>query len=279
MGEPVKPPTELVDLLPVLDKKLFELLRSLTREEWHAQTVAKLWKVKDVVAHLLDGNIRVVSILRDDHWGEQPDIHSHQELVDFLNRLNADWVMVMRRVSPEMLIFLLEATGPVYYNFYKSLPPTGKSALAVSWAGENESQNWMHIAREYTEKFLHQQQIRDAVNKPGLMTRELFYPFINVFMYGLPHSYRDIIAPEGASVKITVTTDIGGSWYLLRKDNNWVLHAAAIEKPTAEVAIQPEDAWPLFSKSIRPQDIRDKVVISGDPLLGETALTMVSVMA
>jgi hypothetical protein len=277
--QPVKQPLELVDLLPELDKKLFELLRSLTPEEWYAQTVAKLWKVKDVVAHLLDGNIRVLSILRDGHWGDKPDIRSYKDLVDFLNRLNADWVMAMKRVSPEMLIFLHEVTGPLYYNFYKSLPPFGKSGFPVSWAGENESQNWMHIAREYTEKFLHQQQIRDAVNKPGLMTREFFHPFINVFMYGLPHTYRDIIAPEGASVKLTVSSDIGGSWYLLRKENAWILHATAIEKPTTEVVIQPEDAWPLFSKSIRPPDIRDKVVITGDPLLGETALTMVSVMA
>jgi hypothetical protein len=263
----------------VLDKKLLELLRSLTPEDWHTQTVARLWKVKDVVAHLLDGNIRALSILRDDHWGEKPDIHSYQDLVDFLNRLNADWVMAMKRVSPEMLIFLHEVTGPLYCNFYKSLPPFGKSGLSVSWAGENESQNWMHIAREYTEKFLHQQQIREAVNKPGLMTREFFHPFIHVFMYGLPNTYRDIIAPEGASVKLTVATEIGGSWYLLRKDNNWTLTSATLEKPTTEVVIQPEDAWPLFSKSIRPQDIRDKVVITGDPLMGETALRMVSVMA
>lgn len=275
----IKDPLELADLLPVLDRKLLELLKSLTAEEWQAQTVAKLWKVKDVAAHLLDGNIRILSILRDEYYGENPDIRSYQDLVDFLNRLNADWVLAMKRVSPGMLILLHELTGPLYCDYYKSLSPYDKSAFSVAWAGENESLNWMHIAREYTEKFLHQQQIREAVDKPGLMTREFFYPFMNVFMYALPYTYRDVVAPDGTSVKVTVTSDMGGSWCLLRKNDTWKLVSTNIEKPTAEVIIQPEDAWPLFSKSVRPDDVRHRIVIKGDQSLGETALTMVSVMA
>jgi len=46
------PPLQTQHLFKVLDEKLMELLPSLTQEEWNAQTVAKLWKVKDVAAHL-----------------------------------------------------------------------------------------------------------------------------------------------------------------------------------------------------------------------------------
>ena len=49
-------PIDTLPLFSLLDKKLIELLRSLTAEEWNAPTVAKLWKVKDVASHLLDGN-------------------------------------------------------------------------------------------------------------------------------------------------------------------------------------------------------------------------------
>ena len=52
---------DLVHKLPELDKKLIELLQSLDIGDWSKQTVAKLWTVKDVVAHLLDGNIRILS--------------------------------------------------------------------------------------------------------------------------------------------------------------------------------------------------------------------------
>lgn len=272
-------PIEVVNLLLTLDNKLIDLLKSLTSEDWQKQTIAKLWTVKDVVAHLLDSNIRILSILRDGYYGEQPNINSNQDLIDFLNGLNADWVKAMKRVSPQMLILLHEATGLLFCNYFKSLNSFDKSVLAVDWAGETESKNWMEVAREYTEKWLHQQQIRDAVNKPALLTRELFYPFIDIFMLALPHTYREISADNGTSIKVTVTTDIGGYWFLIRNDDKWKLTKEYSEMPTTEIIIDPDTSWKLFSKSLRPHQIKDKVTITGDQKLGETALTMVSVMA
>jgi hypothetical protein len=276
---PTPTPINLAGLLPALDQKLLELLRSLSDQDWHTQTIARLWKVKDVVAHLLDGNIRSISILRDNYRGEIADIRSYQDLVQFLNGLNADWIKAMKRVSPRMLMALHEITGPVYCTFMQSLEPMAKSALAVDWAGESESKNWMHIAREYTEKFLHQQQIRDAVNKPGLMTREFFHPFISTFMYGLPHTFRDVHADEGASIQLTVATPIGGTWWLRRAEGAWRLSAEGLQPATASVTIEPDDAWKLFSKSWREQDVIDRVSITGDLSLGKVALSMVSVIA
>jgi Mycothiol maleylpyruvate isomerase N-terminal domain len=272
-------PIEVVHLLPVLDSKLIELLKSLNQEEWQKQTIAKLWTVKDVAAHLLDTNIRVLSILRDGYFGEQANISSHQDLVDFLNRLNADWVQSMKRVSSGMLIFLHEATGQPFCDYLKTLDPFGKSVLAVDWAGEHESKNWMEIAREYTEKWLHQQQIREAVDKPGLMTRDLFYPFMDIFMLALPHTYRSIDAENGTAVKVTVTSDIGGSWFLSRTDGKWILTKSNQHPATTELIIDPDTSWKLFSKSLRPEHVKDRIIIHGNQNLGEAALTMVSVMA
>jgi len=272
-------PIDVVHLLPVLDKKLIELLKSLSLQEWQKQTIAKLWKVKDVAAHLLDGNIRILSMLRDDYFGEKVDVKSYQDLVDFLNGLNADWVKAMKRVSPTMLILLHESTGKLYCDYYASLDPFGKSGFAVDWAGESESKNWMHIAREYTEKWLHQQQIRDAVGKPGLMTREFYYPFIDIFMLALPHTYRDVHAENGTSIKLTITTDLGGSWLLNRVDAKWKVEKSYTKNTSTEISIDPDIAWKLFSKSLRPHEIKNKITITGDQQLGEVALTMVSVMA
>lgn len=272
-------PIDVLPLYPILDRKFVELLKSLTEEEWQQQTVAKLWKVKDVVAHLLDGNIRTLSMLRDNYFGEKANINSYQDLVDYLNGLNADWVKAMKRVSPKMLILLHEITGPIYLDYYKSLDPFGKSGFSVDWAGENESKNWMHIARDYTEKWLHQQQIRDAVNKPGILTRDFFYPFIEIFMLALPHTYRAMDAKDGTTIKITVSSDAGGSWFLTRQNLKWVLEKSLTVTPDAEIKIDPDTAWKLFSKSWRPNQVMDKVSITGNQKLGEVALNMVSVMA
>ena len=47
----------------------------------------------------------------------------------------------------------------------------------------------------------------------------------------------------------------------------------------AEVSIEPDIGWRLFSKSLRPEEIKSGIKITGDQTLGATALTMVSVMA
>ena len=52
-------------LLPVIEARLIELLRSLRPDEWEIQTIAPAWKVKDVAAHLLDTQLRKLSLVRD----------------------------------------------------------------------------------------------------------------------------------------------------------------------------------------------------------------------
>ncbi len=271
---------DLVDKLPELDKKLIELLKNLTPEDWEKQTVAKLWTVKDVAAHLLDGNIRLVSNLRDEHQLEIPSIGSYQDLVDYLNQLNAEWVLAMRRVSPKMLIYLLEQTGDAFNNYYASLDPYGKAKYAVAWAGEHESTNWMHIAREYTERFLHQQQIRDAVGKQEILTKEYFYPFLDVCMHALPHTLRNASAESGCILEMTISGESGGSWFVQYDGKKWSrLDTKPTTDPVTKVEIDENASWKLFSKSLRPEGLKDQINIAGDLELGRTAVEMVSFMA
>jgi uncharacterized protein (TIGR03083 family) len=274
-----KIPIDTVPLLPVLNDSLIALLRSLTPVQWQQQTIAREWKVKDVAAHLLDGNIRSVSMLRDKYYANQPDITSYQDLLDYLNGLNAEWVNAMKRLSPAMLIVLHEATGKAYCDYYASLDPFGKAGFSVDWAGESESKNWMHIAREYTEKWLHQQQIRDALGIPGLMTKEFFIPFINTFMFALPYTFRDVQAEEGTTVQLTIPGEIGGSWGISRKGGVWLLNKEMVNNPASHIIIDADISWRLFSKSVRPEEVIDKIIITGNHELGMVALSMVSVMA
>jgi hypothetical protein len=111
------------------------------------------------------------------------------------------------------------------------------------------------------------------------MTREFYYPFINIFMLALSHTYREVKAENGTSIKLTVSSDLGGSWVLKRIDEKWRLDKLPVENPSTEISIDPDIAWKLFSKSLRPHDVRNKITITGNQELGEVALTMISVMA
>lgn len=275
-----KPPLEVNHLFPIIDKLLMDLLRSLTPGEWEAQTIAKRWKVKDVAAHLLDGNIRALSLERDRYFGTPgPESSQFDSLVEWLNQFNNDWVDAAKRISPAVMILLHEATGKPTTDYFTALDPFAISIFPVDWAGEKESRNWLHVARQYSEKWLHQQQIREAVNKPGIMTKELFYPFIDTLMYALPHTYRNIKAIDGTAVRVTIPSDIGGSWTIEMMDQQWQMVKGHSGDVDAELIIDAAIAWKLFSKSIRPADIHDEVTICGNRQLGENALAMISVMA
>ncbi len=272
-------PIPTLSLFPALDRQLIDLLKSLTFQEWEAPTIAPLWRVKDIAAHLLDGNLRTLSMLRDAYAGDPPeDIRSYQDLVTYLNGLNTVWVAAAKRLSPQVLIELLELTGKQYHEYLSTLDPFAKAAFSVAWAGETESLNWFHIAREYTEKWHHQQQIREATGRPGLLSRAFFYPFIATFMRGLPYTYRDTKAENGTCVKFTVSTEAGGDWYLLREDGQWKLAETHSGTLSASLSIDPDTAWKLFTKGISPELARPKVSIKGDVKLAEVSLEMIAVM-
>lgn len=271
---------QTLHLFPALDAKLVELLQSLTPKEWNYPTLARQWTVKDIASHLLDGNIRMISIARDGHMSKPSGpIASYQDLVQYLNQLNADWVNATRRMSPAVLIELLRATGNEYYEQLKKLNPFEPALFSVAWAGQTESPNWFHIAREYTEKWHHQQQIRDAVNKPGIMSREFFYPLIDTFMQALPHTYRSVQAEPATVVKVTVTTESGGEWFLERQTESWSLSKTQSKNIDAEVTLNPDTAWKLFTKGMGPAEAEQKLKFSGNLALGKPVLTMLSVMA
>lgn len=274
-------PIAVSHLFRSLDEKLLELLKSLSADEWNTQTIAKLWKVKDVAAHLLDGNLRVLSLQRDKYFGDTPDnIHTYQDLVSWLNQLNADWVKASKRISPQVMIMLHELTGKFVSDYYTSVDLDAPAIFAVSWAGEEESKNWFHIAREYTEKWLHQQQIRDAVNKPGILNSTYFLPFMETVLRGLPYTFRDVQAAEGTCIQILIRIEDEESWFLTMKNECWHLsRTEAIKKVNATVQIEANAAWKLFSKSWRPKEAMPFVKLDGDSALAEKVLSMVSFMA
>ncbi len=268
-------------LFPLLDEKLIEILRSLSPEDWQRQTVAPMWKVKDVAAHLLDSNIRALSILRDDYFGEKPEnIDTYQGLVRYLNRLNADWVCAMKRVSPHVLIELLEITGQEYSILMNILNPFEKALFSVAWAGENESQNWFHIAREYTEKYHHQQQIRLAVGEADvLLKKEFYFPFLDTSFRALPHHYREVNAEEGDVIQVTVTGENGGDWFLYRSKNKWLLVTECKLIPICHIRIAPEIAWRLFTKGISREEAEPFISIVGNEFFGNKIFEILAVMA
>jgi hypothetical protein len=133
-------------LLRRVDDELINLLHSLAPREWDLQTIAPLWKVRDVAAHLLDTPLRKLSMVRDSSYPEPLEVRSPQDLIELVNRLNREGVAVYRRLSPPVLIGILRMACQESASFHESLDPFAPAAFNVSWAGETESLNWFDTA-------------------------------------------------------------------------------------------------------------------------------------
>lgn len=267
-------------LLRRVDAKLIELLRDLRPEEWDLQTIAPSWKVRDVVAHLLDTPLRKLSMVRDHCFVEQVGLRSAQDVIDFVNRVNREGVAVYRRLSPAVFIDLMHLVCEQSAGFHESLDPFAPAIFNVSWAGEVTSFNWFDTARELTERWHHQQQIREATNRPGIMTPDLYHPVLDCFLRGLPHAFRTVSAPTGSVVKLEIFGDCGGIWLLTKtdKDNEWTFARMEPAGPAAHVKIPQQIAWRIFTKGIDRNQAMAQSSIEGDQVLGERVFHLTAIV-
>ena len=266
-------------LLPVVETHLLELLRSLTPSEWELQTIAPEWKVKDVAAHLLDTQLRKLSRVRDRYAsGPRPQLASHDDLVAFVNRLNREGVEMYRRLSPAVLISVMQVASSENAVFHQGLDPMAQAGFGVSWAGEDKSLNWFDTARELTERWHHQQQIRLATDRPGIMTRELYYPVLDCFMRALPFKYLDKTASPGTHLQFNVSGECGGAWYLYRDGDRWMQVESPQGRQLSETTIPQDIAWRLFTQGISREAAASAVAVTGDRDLGSHVVSMVAII-
>ncbi|HYI13519.1 MAG TPA: maleylpyruvate isomerase N-terminal domain-containing protein [Thermoanaerobaculia bacterium] len=256
-------PIHVTHLFAPLNDELIALLRSLTPEEWNAPTVAGAWTVKDVAAHLLDTELRRLSMHRDGYEPPLPPDAFANGISGFVNGMNADGVALLRRVSPALLIDLHARYGPQMAEFFATLDPFAAAKWSVSWAGEEGSQNWFDVARELTERWHHQQQIRDATGRPALYDRYLA-PVLETFVRAVPFAYREA---EGGPVVLRIDE---GVWSLVEGK----LYVGAAESPSVTVGLTGDVAWRLFTR----QKIDPRAVVEGDARLAEPLLKMVAII-
>lgn len=278
--QPVEP-ILTIDLFPGLSAELLRLLRALPPHAWDKPTACSGWSVKDVVAHLMGGNLGRLSFGRD-RLARRPTTarpETYADLLALIDRQNAQWVAAARSISAPLLIDFLDVTEPQLYAHFKALPPFAIGGPGVAWAGENESARWFDIAREYTEKWLHQQHIREAVGQPLLTGRAWLFPVLDTFIRALPYAYRDVAAADGVAVLVHITGEAGGDWSLRRRSGAWQLFSGAPAEAVTTVRLADDLAWRLFSRGVAPAAVRPRIYVQGNGNLGWKILDVVSIMA
>jgi uncharacterized protein (TIGR03083 family) len=280
-------PVLTAHLFGELHARLIELLRALPPQAWDAPTSAGAWRVRDVVAHMLDGDLRRIGVDRDGHTPPPPagPMAGYAGLVTWLNALNAEWVAAARRISPRMLIELLEVTGPEVAGIMASHDPAAEATFPVAWAGHEASPMWLDIGREFTERWHHQDQIRAATGATPLVAPDLLHPVIAVSLHALPAAYAQVRPGPGTRIEIVVTGAAGGSWTLVQGEAAWLLEGGADgalmtgvgDGAACRITAPDLITARLLLHRLRPAEAAAQVRVDGDavlaaPLLGARAV-------
>lgn len=269
-----------------LHDRLMALLRSLDAEDWHRPTASARRNVKDIAAHLLDTAARRLAVERDGYFPPMPppQIEGDRDLVAFIDTMNAAGEVGTKRWSPRLLLDVMDFVGRELIVHLRSLDPFGPAIFSVAWAGESESASWFDVAREYTERWHHHEQIHEATGHPStIQTRELYYPSLDAFLRGLPHALRDASAPSGTIVEVVIDGEAGGSWLAQATGDRWSLVDAGheIPVPAARLTIHQSEAWKLFTKRVTRAEAFARfpsLSLAGDKKLGEAMIGLVAVM-
>jgi hypothetical protein len=137
----------------------------------------------------------------------------------------------------------------------------------VSWAGPEPAPNWLDLAREFTERWHHQQQIREAIGAPLLDDPRFLRPVLATFALSLVPPYRDVEAPTGTTVQLSIEGPSGGDWTLARDGGAWNLFVGRPDSPDGSVAMSADTAWRMYVRALTRPEVVARSICEGDPRL------------
>ena len=265
-----------VDVAPVLSEEreaLVRLLAELDDEQWRAPTPCPAWSVHQLAIHIVHDDLRRLSADRDGHAGAWIDASTLDELVVGLDRLNERWVETMApTLSPRLTYELLQWLASPTEEHLLGLDPEALEN-SVMWAGPGSHPNWLDVAREYTERWVHQQQLRDAVGRSGL-TEEVFAgPVVETFARGLPAA----LPRPGVSKQIVVVRVTGPferSWTLESGSSGWTFTSTTTDSASAVVELPVDAFWRRAVRMIDHDEVRQAARAQGDGTLVDAVLNL-----
>lgn len=273
----IGPPLDTRPLYPLERRALLDLLGSLGPSDWARPTACPGWDVKDVAGHVVQDYLRRLSGSRDGH--RTLTVEEGEELPRALARANEAFVVAARALSGRVVRDLIAHLGPELDAMWQERDLDASSSIDVWWAAPGVAAPvWLDAARDYTEFWVHQQQIRDAVGRPGATEPALLHPVVDTFARALPHTLRRCAPPAGTAVELRVSGPAGGAWTVTRLASGWSLGAAPARPPAADVELDADTFWRLATRGITPEQAARSARAGGDRELGAAVLSILSII-
>jgi uncharacterized protein (TIGR03083 family) len=271
---PDDPPHDYASLMRLERTRLLALIRSLADADWWSATPCPGWTVLDLVNHLVGNDLAVISRQRDQHHGTPaPDGLDERAFIGWLDDLQNGWVIAARRISPRLAVELLDWLNAPVADTFAAHDPTARTAH-VSWASNSPVPVWLDQARELSERWIHRQQLLEALRLPSDLGETIAGPVLDALRHAYPYRLEAARSRE-RSVEISISGELDRLWRLARRPGGWAF-ADDVGSPSATMSMTSEQAWRLLTNNYDPsahgrlQPRGDSVVI--DVLLRTRAI-------
>jgi uncharacterized protein (TIGR03083 family) len=236
---------------------LVHLLTGLAPDEWTAQTALTGWTVKDIALHLLDDDLTWLSMQRDGDSTGLVDMTDRATFPRLLAQKNQRWVDAAAVMSRQVVTDLLQWSGQQVETFHETRDLQDQGW--VSWASDEPVPLWFNLAQEFTERWVHQQQMREAVGRVDNHER-LLPDVLNTFVWAFPHQ---LPAQTGVRIAELVIEQVG-TWTLGSAGDGWSLAPGPAKAPDANLRLTADSAWRMLTGA---RIATDAITTAGDATL------------
>src|SRR5689334_14960918 len=179
--------------------------------------------------------------------------------------MQSEWVATAgRRLSPRLGVDPLRWTDEQVGELVGAEDGSALTAN-VSWAGSEPVPVWLDQGRELSERWIHRQQILEALGREDDLRPDLAEPVLDVLRWAFPFRLGELAPRADASVDITVTGFAEPlAWHLADRGHGWEFVSGSAGSPIASMRVTGSDTWRLLTNNLTASR-RDRLEIDGEP--------------
>ena len=277
---------QLVDMMENVWRSIGELCDGLTEAQWKTPTDCPGWSVQDQVSHLAGSETGILGDPDPDHTpGEEALAHTRSEQGRH-NEIVVDW---RRPWAGAQVLSDFRAKTARRVEFLRSRSDEDFAAEMQTPVGPAPMSEFISI--RIMDAWVHEQDIRRAVNRPGHYNSPAAAHALNRIIRTMPFvAARRAQAPDGATVVMDISdvpSPSGGGLGWGRASMPIGVEGGrgreldqTPDSPTVRISLDAETFGCLGCGRWNPDEVLQsgKVSIEGDTALGESIVRQMNIM-
>ena len=250
-----------------------DLLSGLSDEQWHAATTLDGWDVQDNVAHIIGTEEMLSGVPAP---SIEIDRGARTHIRNDIGEFNERWVEAIRPMDPTAVLARLREITAGRLGVLEAMSQEEWDAESFTPAGKDTFGRFMQI--RVFDCWLHEQDIRDAVRRPGHESG----PAVDVVLDEMTTALGFVVgkkagAQPGDRVTFALTDGTNGDGTVVREIHVEVVERAMVvdrlHLPATVVLTMPVGVMTRrCAGRVGPDGLRDQITIDGDEDLAEKIL-------